>query len=162
MFRGEEYADIVNTLDLDEEEEDEDVEPPQWVLEGKEYLASVSDEAWWRELVTAWFEFEAALKFPDGSLQANWLSPKSRPEEVKWWIGRARKYDKVPKIKSLEGFTTQLRKWWSRLQPTVRIPEDGDIWALEKTAPADPSKWSDVRRGGCNGIFMVLMCLSWW
>ncbi len=68
VFKGKRYEDIVNTLDLEVEEEEEDVEPPQWALDGKEYLESVSEEKWWRDLVAAWFDFEAALKFPDGSV----------------------------------------------------------------------------------------------
>ncbi|TFK79958.1 hypothetical protein K466DRAFT_442385, partial [Polyporus arcularius HHB13444] len=151
---------------------------PEWVKTAKAHLEGVSDRAWWQDLVGAWFEFEKALRFPDGQArhcflfshalltyclqaQTNWLSPKARPEEVKYWIGRGRKYDKPPRIKSFPAFVGQFQKWWARLQPSERR-DPGNPWPLLKTAPEDPASWSDVRRGGCNGLFMVLMCLSWW
>ncbi|KAI0686906.1 hypothetical protein C8T65DRAFT_560514, partial [Cerioporus squamosus] len=134
---------------------------PEWVVKAKEYLNGVSDESWWSELVEAWFDFEEALGFPDSQAQKSWLSPKSRPEEVKYWINRGRKYDKPPKIKSLPSFVTQFRKWWARLQPSDCCDPE-ELWPLLRNVPEDASRWSDVKRGGCNGLFMVIMCLSWW
>ncbi|TFK77556.1 hypothetical protein K466DRAFT_451823, partial [Polyporus arcularius HHB13444] len=132
---------------------------PAWVEKAKDYLESVSEEVWWQELVSAWWDFERHLGFPES--QSNWLSPKARPEEVKYWISRGRKYDKPPKIKSLPSFVAQFREWWARIQPSERRDPD-ELWPLLKNVPQDAGKWSDVKRGGCNGVFMVLMCLSWW
>ncbi len=185
MLSGEQYEDIVATLGLkkgDQEKDDGTLEVPEWVNAAKDHLEGLSEETWWRELVGAWFEFERALKFPDGQVhfvvflfflfsrpslmfstqaQSNWLSPKARPEEVKYWIGRGRKYDKPPRVKSLPVFIGQFQKWWARLQPSERR-DPVNPWPLLKTAPEDSASWSDVKRGGCNGLFMVLMCLSWW
>ncbi|KAI0693056.1 hypothetical protein C8T65DRAFT_539654, partial [Cerioporus squamosus] len=86
---------------------------------------------------------------------------KARPEEVKYWIGRGRKYDKPPKIKSLPAFVQQFYKWWTRLQPSERLDPE-EPWPLLKIAPADEGSWSNVRCGGCNSLFMAIMCLSWW
>ena len=36
------------------------------------------------------------------------------------------------------------------------------MWPLARIAPADADDWAAVKRGGCNGVFMVVMALSWW
>ncbi|KAI0739806.1 hypothetical protein C8Q80DRAFT_1112064, partial [Daedaleopsis nitida] len=136
-------------------------ETREWIGPVKKYFESVGEDQWWVALVGAWSEFEKTLGFPDGAAQSNWLSPKMRPEEVKYWIGRGRKYDKPPKVKSLPAFVQQFRKWWARLQPNERRnPEEP--WPLLRNLPEDADAWSDVKQGGCNGIVMVLMCLLWW
>ncbi|KAI0719858.1 hypothetical protein C8T65DRAFT_568497, partial [Cerioporus squamosus] len=90
---------------------------------------------------------------------ANWLSPKGRPEEVVYWIRRRRKYDKPPKAKSVSTFVTAFREWWTRLQPrTRRAPESA--WPMPRVAPPSLDAWSDLRRGGWNGLFMVIMWLA--
>ncbi|OJT07893.1 hypothetical protein TRAPUB_1212 [Trametes pubescens] len=138
---------------------DEDL--PEWVVDAREYLLEVSDEGWWRELIEGWLELERALGFPDGQAQRNWLPSKGRPEEVKHWIGRGRQYAKPPPVKSLPTFISSWRQWWTRLQPAVRRGDDA-TWPLPRAAPEHSSAWADIKRGGCNGLFMVLMCLSWW
>ncbi len=80
---------------------------------------------------------------------------------MKHWINRGRNYDKLPKIKSLAMFVTTWKKWWLRLQPPCRRP-DGGAWPPLRTMPASADDWSAVKRGGCNGLFMVIMALSWW
>ncbi|KAI0713991.1 hypothetical protein C8Q76DRAFT_601935, partial [Earliella scabrosa] len=134
---------------------------PEWFADALKHLEEVSEEPWWKGLVAAWVNVERALEFPDGQVASNRLSPKHRPEEVKFWIARGRKYDNPPKIKSLPAFIASWRKWWSRLQPAERR-SDESVWPLLRNPPADAASWSDVRRGGCNGLFMVLMTLSWW
>ncbi|KAI0741517.1 hypothetical protein C8Q80DRAFT_1063988, partial [Daedaleopsis nitida] len=134
---------------------------PEWITTAKGYLDGVGSEDWWHTLVGVWFNFEKTLGFPDGAMQSNWLSPKAHPEEVKYWIARGRKYEKAPKIKSLPAFIQQFRKWWAQVQPHKHCDPE-EPWPLLKNEPEDPDSWSDVKRGDCNGIFMVLMCLSWW
>ncbi|KAI0698856.1 hypothetical protein C8Q76DRAFT_580800, partial [Earliella scabrosa] len=134
---------------------------PVWVEDARKHLESVSDQPWWRELVTAWLHFERVLEYPEGQVQSNWLHAKHRPEEVKFWINRGRHYDKPPKIKSLSVYVGSWRKWWARLQPDCRRTNES-VWPLERTVPTDATEWSRIRRGGCNGVFMAIMCLSWW
>ncbi|TFK80100.1 hypothetical protein K466DRAFT_504480, partial [Polyporus arcularius HHB13444] len=134
---------------------------PKWIVDARDYLYSVSEEEWWRELVSVWLQFEEALGYADGQNQANWLAPKGRPEEVAYWIRRGRKYEKPPKVNSIPTFVNAFRKWWMRLQPsTRRAPESA--WPMPRVAPPSLDAWSDVRRGGSNGLFMVVMCLAWW
>ncbi|KAI0742794.1 hypothetical protein C8Q80DRAFT_1078020, partial [Daedaleopsis nitida] len=70
-------------------------------------------------------------------------------------------YDKPPKIQSLDGFVQKLHKWWAHLQPNNRCGPQ-EPWPLLSNILEDPKAWSDLKRGGCTGIFMVIMCLSWW
>ena len=75
--------------------------------------------------------------------------------------GKRRKYDHRPFIKSLPLFVTTWKNWWTGLQPNSR--REGDTsWPLARVLPEDCDEWMKVNRGGCNGLFMVLMTLSWW
>jgi hypothetical protein len=55
-------------------------------------------------------------------------------------------------------FATVWWTWWESLQPSWRTQ---DSWPLSHHVPLDED-WSGLHRGGINGLFIVLMCLSWW
>lgn len=55
-------------------------------------------------------------------------------------------------------FAAAWKLWWEGLQPAWRIQ---GTWPLGREVPADED-WSILRRGGNNGLFLVVMCLSWW
>ncbi|PIL23669.1 hypothetical protein GSI_13418 [Ganoderma sinense ZZ0214-1] len=120
------------------------VEEPEWIGEGRDHLLEASKEDWWWELIEAWCTLEAALKYPQGARHC--LGTKFCPEEVKNWINRGQNYAKPSKIKTLAKFGDNVDA----------------AWPLLRSAPRDDSEWSEVRKGSCNGIFMVLVCLSWW
>ena len=44
--------------------------------------------------------------------------------------------------------------WWNNIQPEWR--------RSGQDSPQDPSAWSYILSGGSKGLFLVLMCLSWW
>lgn len=44
--------------------------------------------------------------------------------------------------------------WWGNIQPDWR--------RSGQDSPQDPSAWSYILSGGSKGLFLVLMCLSWW
>jgi hypothetical protein len=46
--------------------------------------------------------------------------------------------------------------WWVKMQPTWRGGE-----SLVRTLLTD-ANWELILRGGSNGLFMVVMALSWW
>jgi hypothetical protein len=94
-------------------------------------------------------EIEANLQSQD---RANWLASKRCPEEVKWWNGRGKKLSVVPIIKVTE-FAVEWKQWWDVLQPS---------WRVGRSEPPANADWKVLQRGGSNGIFIVLMCLSWW
>jgi hypothetical protein len=76
---------------------------------------------------------------------------------VKFWNARGKKFGIVPQFKVGE-FAAVWRTWWESLQPNWRPQE---CWPPSRDTPPDED-WSVLRRGGINGLFVVLMCLSWW
>jgi hypothetical protein len=60
----------------------------------------------------------------------------------------------VPIVKVAD-FPAEWREWWNTLQPSWR---SGD---LGQDCPPD-ADWQVLQCGGNNGIFIVVMCLSWW
>jgi len=67
-----------------------------------------------------------------------------------------RKYDAMPEV-SIGTFAPTWTEWWVRLQPEWR----GETFPLSTEAP-EVSDWSELRKGGPNGIFVVLLSLGWW
>ena len=47
------------------------------------------------------------------------------------------------------------REWWDILQPSWRLN------SFDQNCSTD-ADWQVLQRGGNNGIFIVIMCLSWW
>jgi hypothetical protein len=52
-------------------------------------------------------------------------------------------------------FAVEWREWWNILQPSWQ--SNGS----DRDCPAD-ADWQLICCGGSNGIFIILMCLSWW
>ena len=59
----------------------------------------------------------------------------------------------MPVIKAAE-FAAEWKEWWNTLQPSWR--SDGSN--QDCLADAD---WQVLQKGGSNGIFIIIMCLSW-
>jgi hypothetical protein len=55
-------------------------------------------------------------------------------------------------------FAVEWREWWNNIQPSWR---SGGSGPLHGDCPPD-ADWKVLHRGGSNGIFIVVMCLSWW
>ncbi|KLO05064.1 hypothetical protein SCHPADRAFT_815812, partial [Schizopora paradoxa] len=84
-----------------------------------------------------------------------------RPEEVSWWIKRARGAHLHPAIDDTAEFSAQCRSWWTSLMPEWRRVSDFGDWPLSRDEhPVE--RWSTVRIGGPNGILLFLACLMWW
>lgn len=86
------------------------------------------------------------------------ISAKARPEEVAWWIKRAKQASSVPKVNVAE-FATEWRSWWEAMQPVWRHV-DGES-SLSRNVPSTED-WDALARGGSNGLFLIIMALSWW
>ncbi|KAI0059393.1 hypothetical protein BV25DRAFT_1786644, partial [Artomyces pyxidatus] len=84
---------------------------------------------------------------------------KKRPAVVGDWLKRHRDYAKPPVIKNVPQFADAGRDWWSSMQPAWRI--DGADWPLKRAVPSGET-WSEVTKGGPNGIVLVLIALVWW
>lgn len=77
------------------------------------------------------------------------------PDELTWWQEKAKQnIAKRPAIGSPD-FPNAVRNWWLQLQPEWR----GSF--LSRDTPADHS-WFDFQVGGPNGLFLVIVCMSWW
>ncbi|TFK79908.1 hypothetical protein K466DRAFT_504802, partial [Polyporus arcularius HHB13444] len=129
---------------------------PQWMIDALEFFESVEAGDAWVELLEVWAEFEKTMGYPDGKR----ISAKSRPEEVARWISGGRSYDKVPVPDSLDRYATQWKSWWTKLQPACRKSAKG--WPLPQVCPDNDAEWDGLRRGGCNGFFIIVMALAIW
>ena len=87
------------------------------------------------------------------------LSMFSHPKQVGWWfcIGR-RNFEKIPDIPSLQKYRELWVCWWTSLQPPWRCMTD---WPLPRSSSTD-GPWNDLLVGGKDGLFVVVMTLSWW
>lgn len=83
-----------------------------------------------------------------------------RPEAVAWWIKNARPIDRVPPSVDLSSFPSEVRAWWSTIQPEWRTPIVED-WPLPQQIPPGEC-WAEASLGGSNGLFLILLCLYWW
>jgi hypothetical protein len=85
------------------------------------------------------------------------LPTKCRPSQVTDWI-KSKKKDVAPLV-DLGSYGDQFMKWWRMMQPSWRIPKEGDLLVCK--APID-GNWQVLRKGGTSGIYTVVMGLSWW
>jgi hypothetical protein len=74
------------------------------------------------------------------------------------WQKRARKFSNIPTIKVGE-FVGAFREWWKALQPPNRDMSSG--WPPPRDL-SDDTDWSSLSHTGRNGVFLVMMSLSWW
>lgn len=150
---------------------------PQWVAEAKTYLAAVSQDKRWKEVVRSWEGLEALLRYPSRQVRRepscsfsngsvftqgpeSHLPTKNRPMQVRQWIQTHRQYEKIPTIRNVAQYGAEWELWWHALQPEMRLDEAGELQRPEALAEGD--SWSVLRRGGPNGFFLVLLALSWW
>ena len=56
-------------------------------------------------------------------------------------------------------FAHEFLNWWASLQPQWRNDQDGR--PTQRSVP-DNADWAALCRGGQNGVFLVLVALSWW
>jgi hypothetical protein len=86
--------------------------------------------------------------------KANVLSKVGRPDIVDRWIANARK--STPQVSDVAAFGREWKAWWIGLQPEAREHEK----LLRIAMPGE--RWEDLRKGGINGFFNVVVSLSWW
>src|SRR5882757_275973 len=69
---------------------------------------------------------------------------------------RKRLPEVCPAIEAPSEFGAMWKQWWARMQPSWRGCE-----SLVRVVPAD-ADWEPILRRGSNGLFLVIMALSWW
>ncbi|KAH9895249.1 hypothetical protein C8Q73DRAFT_645315, partial [Cubamyces lactineus] len=135
---------------------------PAWMNDALDCFGALDTKSFyarWPRLLEVWIEFEQATGFTENKAR---LICTHRPEEIKHWISRGRRYDRLPIVKSLEHYASAWRKWWAAMQPSCRLPEDAANWPLLPTAPGNPAEWNNIRIGGSNGLFIVITSLAIW
>jgi hypothetical protein len=70
---------------------------------------------------------------------------------------RRRRFDLTPKVNATE-FGAEWRTWWTSIQPAWR---EADDWPLSHVASSG-ADWGVLEHAGTNGLFLILMALSWW
>ena len=68
---------------------------------------------------------------------------------------RKRILARPPAIPQIELYAAQWQDWWSRMQPDWRRGSDGLL--RDRDGP-----WDKLAVPGQNGMFIVLVSLSWW
>ncbi|KAH8111699.1 hypothetical protein DFH11DRAFT_1512694 [Phellopilus nigrolimitatus] len=101
-------------------------------------------------LIKYWIEFEFHLGFPQG-----------RPSEVDWWMKRGRDYTKLPGVPLAAKFAADWEPWYKSLQPPGPRRESKKF-PLPQGELAGHADWSNLKKGGTNGIFIVLATLAFW
>ncbi|KAH8108915.1 hypothetical protein DFH11DRAFT_1484489, partial [Phellopilus nigrolimitatus] len=101
-------------------------------------------------LIKSWLVLEKQLCFPESK-------KTHRPDCIDYWQKRKKNYFAVPPF-VLASLTRQWIKWWVSLQPEWRR---GDSLPLSREM-RDGEQWVETRKGGGNGIFLVVLSLSWW
>ncbi|KAF8986395.1 hypothetical protein BDQ17DRAFT_1175653, partial [Cyathus striatus] len=86
------------------------------------------------------------------------LPTESRPKEAGSWIRKHIRKRHEPTIVDSLDFGRLFCTWWTSLQPSWRILDDGEY---SKDTPADDT-WTTLRKGGAAGMHMVIIGLSWW
>lgn len=85
------------------------------------------------------------------------MTAKQRLPELKHWLSEGKKLSTTPQF-NVKEYAVAWRSWWEFLQPAWR---ESETWPPVREVPADEN-WASLRRGGPNGIFHILVTLSWW
>jgi hypothetical protein len=82
---------------------------------------------------------------------------------VSWTAKRQRDLWFTPdEIFPADKFVSDTAAWWKSMQPVCRKAESqGPFYFGERTNPTDISEWGEVRKAGSNGLFLMIMAISW-
>ena len=64
-------------------------------------------------------------------------------------------------VEDFPAFGAALKDWWTVLQPEWRLDANDGEWPLSPSLPPGANNWSKLRSGGRNGMYLVVICLSW-
>ncbi|KAG6825567.1 hypothetical protein H0H92_003238 [Tricholoma furcatifolium] len=138
---------------------------PEWARTATMFFDTLdiveSSKKGWKELVSGWVNFEIATE-ASGTMTGR-ISPlptDSRPEEIMWWMKRKRMFTNIPQVCSPE-YAVCFQQWWRDMQPEWRTQGVADGESLTRNVPVDVD-WGKMSFGGNNGMFLVLLGLSFW
>ncbi|KAH8100446.1 hypothetical protein DFH11DRAFT_1505761 [Phellopilus nigrolimitatus] len=129
----------------------------EWIEEAEAYLRKhmVGDLA--DALVRLWIEFEGRLGYPGNSER---IPKPGRPAEVDWWQKRGRDYSKFPPVQPPDEYFKTWFAWYQGLQPAGCRCDSA--WPLPRDDSDAQTDWTILKKGGPNGIFIVLLTLAFW
>ncbi|KZP16525.1 hypothetical protein FIBSPDRAFT_975600 [Athelia psychrophila] len=128
---------------------------PKWMLEIVRAMEHVGpSDSLLGQAMDAWIKFEALMEYPTSKAKKNLLSSQHRPHDIGKWIRAARKPTEMPDVSPyVYTFAKDWRGWWDSLQPQ-RDPANEPL--------QDVSEYSELRKAGPNGLFLLLLSLVWW
>ena len=68
----------------------------------------------------------------------------------------------MPQIRDIELFGITCMKWWHKIQPHFR-QNGAELLPLPNlTQTEDGNPWANIRKGGPNGLVIIMLLLFWW
>ncbi|KAH6905401.1 hypothetical protein BKA70DRAFT_1431013 [Coprinopsis sp. MPI-PUGE-AT-0042] len=119
-----------------------------------DYLLGLDTRSPWQDLLQAFLVFESCSPL-HGSMPTT-----MRPTEVGSWMKRHHKAGTPKEIDATE-FGPRLVAWWRSLQPDERIQSSASPASYKRDGLED-GIWEKLRKGGPNGLGLVVVALGWW
>ena len=134
---------------------------PTWFSKAFAFLAGRDLGPAWTQAFRQYIELERRNGFSIGGPQAG-FKKQGRPDEVDWWVGRARM--RSPEIKNVSSFEAKWWTWWKLLQPGWRGVTDveGPLGPAHRNQATGEDGWSVMDKHGQNAFLTVLATLVWW
>ncbi|KAG6835530.1 hypothetical protein H0H93_000483 [Arthromyces matolae] len=139
------------------------VVPPAWLLAAREHFLARDLGNDWKVCIDTWERFEASLNYHNSK---GLPCAKERPSEWSQWVSKShRSYRSTPVITDPMEFGLATVSWWKKIQPSVRQAS-----LTELPVPIDECQlanevgdvWAPLRKGGPNGMIIMVTLLSWW
>ena len=134
---------------------------PTWFSKAFRLLSARDLGPVFTQAIRQYIELEHRNGFSIGGPQAGFKKQK-RPDEVDWWVGRARM--KSPEIKDVSSFDAKWWAWWNLLQPRWHGVADvkGPLRPAHREQATGEDGWSVMDKHGQNAFLTVLATLVWW
>jgi len=154
-------------------------ERPDWLIRStNEFLQYTPYYMCFSKVVDLFFAQEARLGYPDKVSKQQTLfsftslfthdlislpqsvrlalSSRNRPTEIAVFMKYGRKFSRGHNVDA-EKFGAKVIDWWLTIQPTTR-----KAWPPTYNPLPEDFTFDYFNRGGPNGVFLMILCLSWW
>lgn len=151
----------------------------RWVREGEEFLRQYLEGDLAHALISHWVEFECRMcllvctfgsiwiPYSHLSYKANTkqrIHKNGRPEQIDVWLryGRKFKKEKLQLVDSVTEYADDWLSWYRALQPKGPRQEFNVLQTSARGKIDVSADWSELKKGGANGFFMILVSLVLW